>query len=55
MRGAGYGLGNVAAQGLVWFVCLIFTRVCSRVQRLAAKNMDSPHCLEASNFEITLK
>ena len=38
-----------------WFVCLIFTRVCSLVQRLAAKNMDSPHCLEASNFEITLK
>ena len=27
-----------------WFVCLIFTRVCPRVQRLAAKNMDSPHC-----------
>ena len=38
-----------------WFVCLIFTRVCSCVQWLAAKNMDSPHCLEASNFEITLK
>ena len=27
-----------------WFVCLIFTMVCFRVQRLAAKNMDSPHC-----------